>query len=52
LNDILSNYELKGGIDIYFEPKHDYARIRVAYFLPDQEIFKALDMIAGHIKAL
>ncbi len=43
--------ELKGGIRIYPEAKHEYSRIRTAYFLPSADLFEAIDMIANHIKA-
>ncbi len=54
LKDILlpaSRSELKGGIQIYPEPKHQYARIRTAYFLPSLELFEAMETIAGHIRS-
>jgi len=44
--------ELKGGIQIHPEPKHEYARIRTAYLLPSSELFGALELIAGHIRSL
>ena len=42
---------LKGGISIHPEPKHDYARIRTGYILPEPPLFEALDMIASHVKS-
>jgi len=42
---------LKGGISIYYEPKHEYARVRTAYFLPAPDLFEATDMIANHVKS-
>lgn len=54
LKDILlsaSRSELKGGIQIYPEPKHQYARIRTTYFLPSLELFEAIETIAGHIRS-
>ena len=43
--------ELKGGIQIYPEPKQEYSRIRTAYLLPSQNWLEAIDMIAGHVKS-
>lgn len=43
--------ELKGKIEIFPEPKHEYARIRTAYLLPSPNFFEAIDMIAGHVKS-
>lgn len=42
---------LKGGITIYPEPKHEYARIRTAYFLLAPDLLEALDTIANHVKS-
>ncbi len=42
---------LKGGIAIYPKPKHDCVRIRTAYFLLAPDLFKAMDIIANHIKS-
>ena len=42
---------LKGGISIHPEPKHDYARIRTGYILPEPQLFEALDIIADHVKS-
>ncbi len=42
---------LKGGISIYPEPKHQYARVRTGYFLPTPDLFEAIDIIANHIKS-
>jgi len=42
---------LKGGISIHPEPKHNYARIRTAYVLPERQLLEALDIIAGHMKS-
>jgi len=41
----------KGGILIYHELKHEYARIRTYYFLPTHDLFEAIDIIAKHIKS-
>ena len=41
----------KGGISISSESKHEYARIRTAYFLPSSEAFEAIDIIARHAKS-
>ena len=43
--------ELKGGIQVLPEPKHEYARVRTAYVLPSSDFFEAIDIIAGHIKS-
>jgi len=42
---------LKGGISIYYEPKHEYARIRTAYFLLPPDLFEGIDIIADHVKS-
>jgi len=42
---------IKGGIGIFPEPKHEYARIRTNYFLPTSELFDIIDVIAGHVKS-
>lgn len=42
---------LEGGISIYYEPKHEYARIRTAYFLLPHDLFEAIDIIADHIRS-
>ncbi len=42
---------LKGGISIYPEPKHEYARVRTNYFLPTPDLFGAIDIIANHVKS-
>jgi len=41
----------RGSIWIFPEPKHGYTRIRTAYSLPSPEVFKAIDIIAKHIKS-
>jgi hypothetical protein len=41
---------LSGGIWIFPEPEHGHTRIRTTYFLPSPEVFKAIDIIAKHIK--
>ncbi len=41
--------ELKGGITIFDDPKHEYGRIRTAYRLPSASLLEALDIIAGHV---
>jgi len=43
--------ELKEGIQIYPEPKQEYSRVRTAYLLPSPDLFEAIDIIAGHVKA-
>jgi len=43
--------ELKGSIWIFPEPKHEYSRVRTAYFLPSPDLFEAIDIIAKHIKS-
>ena len=42
---------LKGGISIYYEPKHEYARIRTAYFLLPPDLFEGIDIIADHVRS-
>lgn len=42
--------ELKGGIRIFPEPRHEYARVRVSYSLPSSDLLEAINNIAGHIK--
>ena len=44
--------ELKGGIQIHPEPKHEYSRIRTGYLLPSSELFGALELIAGHVRSV
>ena len=44
--------ELRGGIQIHPEPKHEYARIRTGYLLPSSEMVGALELIAGHIRVV
>ena len=51
LKDKLLQIELKGGIEIFPEPKYQYARVRTAYLLPSPDLFEAIDIIAGHIKS-
>ena len=43
--------ELKGGIDIIPEPKHEYARLRTAYIMPPADLFEAMDIIARHLSS-
>lgn len=43
--------ELKGGIQIFPESKHEYNRIRTGYFLPSAEFLGALHIIAGQVKS-
>ncbi|MBN2186678.1 MAG: hypothetical protein JW732_04420 [Dehalococcoidia bacterium] len=40
-----------GNIWIFPEPEHGYIRIRTIYSLPSPEIFKAIDIIAKHLKS-
>ena len=54
LKDILLQAELKelkGNIEIFPEPKYEYARVRTAYLLPSLDLFEAIDIIAKHIKS-
>jgi len=54
LKDILlqtDSKKLKGNIVIFPEPKHAYARVRTAYFLPSPDLFEAVDIIAKYIKS-
>jgi len=43
--------ELKGGIEIIPEPKHEYARMRTAYIMPPVNLFEAMDIIARHLSS-
>jgi len=43
--------ELKGGITIFPEVKHEYSRIRTGYLMPSADLFEAIDIVAGHIKS-
>ena len=43
--------ELKGNIEIFPEPKYEYARVRTAYLLPSPDLFEAIDIIAKYIKS-
>ena len=43
--------ELKGGISVYPEPKHEYARVRTTYLLPSDDLFEAIDIIARYVKS-
>ena len=43
--------ELKGGMEVLPEPKHEYARVRTAYVLPSSDFFEAIDIVAGHTKS-
>ncbi len=54
LKDILLQTDfkkLKGNIEIFPEPKYEYARIRTAYLLPSPDLFEAIDIIAKYIKS-
>ena len=51
LKDKLLQTELKGNIEIFPEPKYEYARVRTAYLLPSADLFEAINIIAGHIKS-
>ena len=54
LKDILLQTDfrkLKSNIEIFPEPKYEYARVRTAYLLPPPDLFEAINIIAGHIKA-
>jgi hypothetical protein len=41
--------KLQDGINIYPEPKHEYARIRTVYGLPSSDLFTAINYIAKHV---
>lgn len=43
--------DFRGSIWIFPEPKHGYTRIRTTYSLPSPEVFKAIDIIAKHVKS-
>jgi len=43
--------DFRGSIWTFPEPKHGYARIRTTYSLPSPEVFKAMDIIAKHVKS-
>jgi len=43
--------DLRAGIWIFPEPKHEYARIRTAYFLPFSEAFETMGIIARYVKS-
>ncbi len=54
LKDILLQTELKelkGNIEIFPEPKYEYAGVRTAYLLPSLDLFEAIDIIAKYIKS-
>ena len=54
LKDILLQTDfkkLKRNIEIFPEPKHEYARVRTAYLLPSSDLFEAIDIIAKYIKS-
>ena len=51
LKDILLQAELKGNIEIFPEPKHEYTRVRTAYLLPSPDLFEAIDIIARYVKS-
>ncbi len=54
LKDILLQTDLKklkGNIEIFPEPKYEYARVRTAYLLPSPDLFEAIDIIARYIKS-
>lgn len=42
---------LKGGIEIFPEPKHGYTRLRTNHFLPTPGLFEAVNIIAKHVKS-
>ena len=53
LKDILLQTDFKklqGNIEIFPEPKYEYARVRISYLLPSPELFEAIDIIAKHTK--
>lgn len=52
IKDILLISELdkfRDSINIYPEPKHEYARIRTVYGLPSSDLFTAINYIAKHV---
>ena len=51
LKHILLQADPKGSIEIFPEPKYEYARIRTTYFLPTLDLLEAMDIIAKHIKS-
>ena len=54
LKDVLLQTEPKeigGGIQIFPEPKHEYARVRTAYLLPSSGLLEAIDIIAKCVKS-
>ena len=54
LKDILLQTDfkkLKSNIEIFPEPKYEYARVRTAYLLPSPDLFEAIDIIAKYIKS-
>jgi len=54
LKDILLQTDfkrLKSNIEIFPEPKYEYARVRTAYLLPSPDLFEAIDIIARYIKS-
>jgi hypothetical protein len=50
LEDMLVFNPFKGGIDIIPELKYGYTRIHTRYFLPDRNLFNALELIARDIR--
>jgi len=54
LEDKLLQSDVKNlgeSIWILPEPKHGYTRIRTTYSLPSPETFRAIDIIAKHVKS-
>jgi hypothetical protein len=43
--------ELKGGIVVIPESKHEYNRIMTAYFKPTREFLEAVNIVASHLKS-
>ncbi len=43
--------DLRASVWIFPEPKHEYARIRTAYFVPFSEALETIGMIARHVKS-
>jgi len=43
--------ELKSNIEIFPEPKYEYARIRTSYLLPSPDLFEVIDIIAKYIRS-
>ena len=51
LKDKLLQAAPKGSIEVFPEPKYEYARIRTTYFLPTPDLLEDMDIIAEHLKS-